>query len=48
MIELNEVECDECHHHFIVKDVFQIKYNSDGFWSKLHQSLEAILIVCQF
>ena len=27
MIELNEVECDECHHHFVVKDVFKINYD---------------------
>ena len=27
MIELNEVKCDECNHHFVVKDVFKINYD---------------------
>lgn len=26
MMELNRVECDECHHKFLVKDVYTIKF----------------------
>lgn len=27
MIELSDVECDECNYHFVVKDVFRINYD---------------------
>lgn len=26
MIEVNEVECDECGHQFLVRDIYKIEY----------------------
>lgn len=27
MIKINRVECDECRHQFLVRDVYKIKYD---------------------